>query len=386
MTTPARENPHRHRRSGRRRKWPLAALIAVILHLALVLALSWLLPMPPAVVPPEPLFVSLREPDPSAEPPPPPTTEADTPADRSRSRPPRRRAQARAKPGSEAVASDLLRADERDAGSTEPSSEDLFKIKVEPNPLMLFELAGEDPRIRRRIERDEAGPFHEPRGLELTNLPPELKHQEIKRLIAVAWKPNWRDIKDEEIAEVSSGWAAKSLANWLGKWQEQLKQQQGSSADRPAGGAPEDRPPQELPQTFTIDFQTDPQKVVVVVDVEPLRDGSWAVSIAEPSGHPFFDDRALEQIEQIANLFPEWSDGYGSAVRYRLEADFVIVPPSTSSLLGLSCAFPYCTPEELKELEVIHWFKKIIGSKVYFEGLLRAPERSVDTDEPSTDS
>ena len=37
--------------------------------------------------------------------------------------------------------------------------------------------------------------------------------------------------------------------------------------------------------------------MVVVVEAEPLRDGSWAVSIAEPSGHPFFDQRALEQIE-----------------------------------------------------------------------------------------
>jgi hypothetical protein len=261
---------------------------------------------------------------------------------------------------------------------------DLSTIRIEPDAMMLLELAGQDPRIRRRIDPDEAGPFHEPRGFELTNLPPELKHQEIKRLIKTAWKPDWRDIKDEAITQVSGGWVKKGIVNWLGKWQEELKQQHAPSADQP-GTAPEDRPPQELPQTFTIDFKTDPQRLAVVVEVEPLRDGSWAVSIAEPSGHPFFDEHAREQIEQVANLFPGWSEGYGGAVRYRLEADFVIVPPSSSSLLGLSCAFPFCTPEELEELEVIYWFKKILATRVYFEGLQRAPEQDSETDGTSTD-
>jgi hypothetical protein len=388
MTTPAQPGPARPRRSREHRKWPVAALVAVLLHLALVLALSWMLPAAPVVAPSEPLFVSLRRPEIRDEPRPPPPAAADTPADRSGSRPARRRAQRRARPGSEAAAADLLPAGEPDAGAAEPAPEDLSGISVEPDPLMLFELAAQDPRIRRRVELDEAGPFHEPRGLELTNLPRGLKHREIKRLIKAAWKPDWHDIKDEAIAEVSGGWVKDGIVSWLGKWQEQLRQQQPQpipSADQPVGTAPEERQPQELPPTFTIDFPTNPQKVVVIVDAEPLRDGGWAVSIAGPSGHPFFDERALEQIEGVANLFPEWSEGYGSAVRYRLEADFVIVPPSTSSLLGLSCAFPFCTPEELEELEVIHWFKKILATRVYFEGLLRAPEQDGETDGTSTD-
>jgi len=386
MTTSAQHGPLRPRRSHEQRKWPLAALVAVVLHLAIVLALSWLLPEAPSIAPSEPLFVSLREPEPTAEPrPPPPTEERSGPADESRPRPPPRRIRTGAPPAT--ADEDLAPAEERDTGAAEPTPVDLSSIVVEPDPLMLLELAADDPRIRRRLEPEPTGPFSRPHGPERNNLPPGLKHEEIERLITVAWRPDWRDIKDEAIAEVSSGWAAKTLANWLAKWQEDLQAQQGPSPEGPPAGEdlPEELGPQELPPTFTIDFATDPQRVVVIVEVEPLRDGGWAVSIAEPSGHPIFDRHALEQIEEVANLFPEWREGYGSAARYRLEADFVIVPPSTNSILGLSCAFPFCTPEELEELEVIYWFKKIIGSKVYFEGLLRAPEHDSESDGTSTD-
>jgi hypothetical protein len=245
---------------------------------------------------------------------------------------------------------------------------------------MLAAIAAQDARIRRLTERQPTGPFARPRRFRRTDLPPALKYLKIKRLMAASWQPDWHDIKDEEIAEVSSGWARETLISWLERWQRDLREQQRRS--RPAeddGPQPlAERENEPLPETFTVDLDGDPQTVAVLIDAEPLRDGGWTVSVAVPSGHPFFDRHALEQIERAAELFPPWPEGYGSAVRYRLEARFIIVPPSTSSIFGLSCAFPFCTPEELKELKVIHWFKKIIDTNVYFEGLLEAPPVTPD--------
>jgi hypothetical protein len=120
-------------------------------------------------------------------------------------------------------------------------------------------------------------------------------------------------------------------------------------------------------------------RVSVEINLEPLHDGSYASSISKPSGHPFFDQAALAEIKKMSTHFSPWEKGYGHVLRYKLDATFTIVPPSPSTLIGLSCAFPFCTPDELKELEVIHWFKKMVTKNVYFEGLI-APPPLVDGD------
>jgi TonB family protein len=111
-------------------------------------------------------------------------------------------------------------------------------------------------------------------------------------------------------------------------------------------------------------------EVAVEIALEPLRDGSWAVSISKSSGHPFFDRATLDEVRKAAVHFPSWKEGYGSALIYRMSARFIIVPPSPSTLIGLTCAFPFCTPDELKEAKLIHWFKKIVQKNVRFLGVL----------------
>ncbi len=239
---------------------------------------------------------------------------------------------------------------------------DLSAIRLEPSVSLLNEIATADPRVKRRLDAMKRGPFETPQVPSLVNLPKSLKYDEIRRKMSVQWTPDWDDIKSEGISEVSGEWVKRGLSNWLKRWQESIKKHDNN------GSPAREKKPYELEPT---DIESTSNEVAVDLALEPLRDGTWAVSISNASGHPFFDRETLAQVRAVAALFPPWPEGYGSALIYRMKAKFIIVPPSASTLIGLTCAFPFCTPEELKKAEVIHWFKKMIRKNVRFLGLVR---------------
>jgi len=379
-------------RADEHRKWSAAVLCAVISHVLLILAISAFSPSTSTVETPEtPLQVSILHESPSVSPrKAPPRIKKIVPLQRESTQLRRlgHRAVTRTQqPIKQIPATDIAQEGpperSKQSATAQPMAEDLSTINFEPSPMMLFEAAGRDPRIRRRTRQSLVGLFDKRPQLQRYNLPPKLKYRKIKRLIAATWKPAWDLIKDDGISKVSAAWVRKGITAWLGNWQRQLQKQQRPATDRPLNSKDmlplKNRLNEQLPQMSTIDFGTNPQLVSVLIDAEPMTDGSWIVSIAQSSRHPFFDQYALDKMEETAKLFPQWPEGYGSAVRYRLEARFVIIPPSTSSIIGLNCAFPFCTLEELKNLEVTHWFKKLVDSKVYFEGLVTVPEETTNT-------
>ncbi|MDJ0765481.1 MAG: hypothetical protein QNJ97_21045 [Myxococcota bacterium] len=243
-------------------------------------------------------------------------------------------------------------------------SADLEKLDINIRPDILNNIALRDPRIRRKRQVPQIGPFARKRGPTKHNLPPDLKHEDIRKFIEVTWQPDFSQIKDEGIAKVSPAWIKRGLRQWTKNYQEQIK----------AWGRPDTKVKDFNDISGPVPFPDYSKSAVSVeIDIEPLRDGTWAASIAKPSGHPFFDAHTLAAVKEIARLFPPWEAGYGHALRYRMDANFIIIPPRISTLFGLSCSFPFCTPEEYKKLEVYHWFKKLIQNHVYFEGLIPPP-------------
>ena len=231
----------------------------------------------------------------------------------------------------------------------------------------LWEIAGQDPRIQRMKQDRQKPKTFERERLTLYNIPKEAHHREIRSILEASWNPDWKDLHDESLSEVSLPWVKRGLKNWLRSWQDSIKNQ---------GAKIEGMSEEHL---MVLQKKADPEaassRTSVEIDLEPLPDGSWAASISKSSDHPFFDQTALREAQEAAKIFPSWKEGHGSLLRYRLDAKFVIVPPSPSSLLGLSCAFPFCTPEELKELELYYWFKKVIRKQIRFMGMVRAPPK-----------
>lgn len=337
--------------------------ISVAIHGLVLLALLRARPEPATEAHAPPLPVALIEDAPAPETShlaPEPAPLATTPGPRTRQRPP--------SPAPEVALPQL------EPEPPEPAPDEIARLEplpeIDPTPSvgLLMEIAGADPRVRRMLRDRERPSIFERARLRTTNLPPDLDYARIRAIIAATWSPEFVDVKDESISEVSVPWVRRGLKNWLTGWQEELKRQ-GLARGPPALDDP-------WAATFA---STNPEaaadSVAVELDLEPLSDGTWAVSIAVPSDHPFFDRRALESVREAAAVFPPWAEGYGSAVRYRLDARFVIVPPSLSTLLSLSYAFPFCTPEELQELEVYYWFKKLVRARVDFLGLAEAPPR-----------
>jgi outer membrane biosynthesis protein TonB len=244
----------------------------------------------------------------------------------------------------------------------EPASPDLSSIDLIPSAALLNQIAQSDLRVKRRMEEMKDGPFDTPPVPSRTQIPNTLKYDEIQRRMSVQWTPDWDDIKDEGISEVSKKWVKRGLFDWLKRWQKHVEKHNNNGMP-----AREKRPFETEPT----DIEVASNSVAVELAIEPLKDGTWAVSIRKGSGHPFFDQAALEDARKAAVHFPAWPEGYGSALIYQLDAKFIIVPPNLATLVGLTCAFPFCTPEELKKAEVIHWFKKIVRKSVRFLGILR---------------
>lgn len=202
-----------------------------------------------------------------------------------------------------------------------------------------------EPRFQRR------GPFDPERRPRLFDLPRELDYTRIRNLIETSWTPSWSHIKDESISEISAAWLARSFLEGAERWQDEAERYANPAPAAPSKQEKEGKARQGI--------------VAVTLELEPLREGDWAVSIAHPSSQPLFDQGALADTRAVASLFPAWVAGYGSALWYRLEATLTILPPLPQ--IGLSCLF--CTPDELKKIEVLYPFKKLMRKDVVFVGL-----------------
>ena len=250
---------------------------------------------------------------------------------------------------------------QRDAPSQNPDPEDLASLNLSINGSVLNDIAAADPRIKRLTAPPPKGPFAKAKKPSRIGVPKSLKYDEIRRRMKTAWQPDWSSIKDDGISKVSKTWAIRGIANALKRWQKRVQRRDMETKQREL----------KLYELAPPEIDAGSNTVTVEVAVEPLRDGDWAVSIYKSSGHPFFDEQALSSLRGAAEHFPPWPQGYGSALIYRMSAKYIIVPPSPHTLIGLNCAFPFCTPDELKNAEVIHWFKKMIEKRVRFMGILR---------------
>ncbi len=351
----------------------MVCLVAVVIHLAAAIITARLVPLIPRPLRTTAFRVDLVTPEPAPETPPTPRPVPESePEARAPKKHPKKRPRPRPTPPpvSDAVeaAPPELATPTTEVPTDEPP--ETPETNVEPNldldssRHIFAKVASEDPRIRRMLDKPEEGPFAKKKGPSKFNLPRDLPFDEIRRVVDQAWNPEWDQIKDKAVSEYSGKRVKQGLKEWFQSWQEEVKKQSGKHA------VPKDA----IEEIIAVPDKTyTASRVSVEIDLEPLRDGSYAASIATPSGHPFFDAAALQEIKQMAAHLPPWKEGYGNALRYKLEAQFIIIPPRPDTLIGLSCAFPFCHPDELKELELMHWFKKIIVKNVYFQGMIAPP-------------
>ncbi len=226
---------------------------------------------------------------------------------------------------------------------------DLEDVAIWPTNSSLAGIAAEDPQIRRLAEKAELDPFDFKPKLRKTNLPQELKHNQIGELISVSWNPDWSQIK----TSIARG----MLGNWLKNWQSSVRKGMGSGPPAQNDNDPLSEglnayTPEPLTNSFT-----------VIVEASPLSDGTWAVSVVKSSGHPFFDRQALADAAKAAELFPPWEKGYGGAVRFAMSADFIVIPPVPA--VGLSWG-------SIDDIEFIYPLKRMIHKRVHFLGYIES--------------
>ena len=69
--------------------------------------------------------------------------------------------------------------------------------------------------------------FAKKKGPSKFNLPADLKHDEIRRLVETGWNPDWSQIKDDGVSKVSGKWVGEGMMNWVLEYQERLKEASG---------------------------------------------------------------------------------------------------------------------------------------------------------------
>jgi len=347
------------RRGGERpgwRRWLVAYLAAGSIHAVLILAvIAMLRPALPEAREEERLAVSLisREesrPEPVFE-----TARSRAPADAA----PRPRTAGRDRPfppirlprieeAAPAPSEEEVETGEREGEG--PGRVDLGSIDIEPSLEVLARIADGDLRLQRMLSQSDESPFSRARRPRKENLPPDVDIGGMRGLLDLYWAPAWEHLKDDPVR--------RTIRNWYAIWMKQLRERRALERLDPGGEAvPGEEPPALGPEPIT-------DTIVILIDAEPLRDGTWAVSLVEPSGHPFLDRRALADAETAAEAFPPWEAGWGSALRFRFEAEFVVIPPSLS--IGLMF-------KSIDDIELLYPFKRIIDKHVYFEGIVDGP-------------
>ncbi len=229
------------------------------------------------------------------------------------------------------------------------SQADLDDVAIWPTNSSLAGIAAEDPQIRRLAKNDALDPFDFKPKLRKTNLPVELRQNQIGELIGVSWNPDWSQIK----TSIARG----MLGSWLKNWQSSMRKGMNSGPpvqnnSDPFGEGINAYTPEPLTNSFT-----------VIIEASPLSDGTWAVSVVNSSGHPFFDRQALADAAKAADLFPPWKKGYGGAVRFAMSAEFIVIPPVPA--VGLSWG-------GIDDIEFIYPLKKMIHKRVYFLGYIES--------------
>lgn len=238
------------------------------------------------------------------------------------------------------------------------------EIRIWPSESVLQAISREDLRVRRRQASQIQEEIPET-GRRTEKLPEKVDPYSMKEILDTVWQPSWDQIKDPSLAEVSGPWMARLARDWYTAWQQDI-QRMGSAAESvPREPLPEDD--MGSSSGMMLKSHTLASDVVRLrLGFEPLRDGTWFVALLSPSGHPFFDSSALAEAREAAGLFPPWPEGYGWALRFSIEARYVIVPPVPA--VGLAWNADFSDPEAIYPL------KRMLRKHIRFEGA-DAPRR-----------
>ncbi|MBW1811006.1 MAG: energy transducer TonB [Deltaproteobacteria bacterium] len=168
------------------------------------------------------------------------------------------------------------------------------------------------------------------------------------------WTPDFSQVHDSEITEISGPWLRRTVWNWLGGWYE------NAAATDGFGFRPLDEDPYQSIDTSMLDvqlaaFQDDGYgaKVTTIVEVKVNAAGQLKAKLFETSGHPGFDRAVMQGIRQAIKT-PDPDDLPPGPARslYAMSARYVILPP----LPVVGFAFDF----QLDYFEFLYPLKKMV--------------------------
>ena len=232
------------------------------------------------------------------------------------------------------------------------------RIDVWPSKESLDRIALADPHVK-NLEAPRPGEFAPPRRYVKDNLPGDLRPDEIGQRLYSYWSPSWNLIKDEGVSTFSTRKAGTLINDWFTAWQEGLKQRDVPDDLHARLPEADSLSKREHPDT-AIEPVRSSDAVVTQLEVMPLRDGSWAVRLLQPSGHRLHDRQLLTDAERAVAALAPWKDGFGWVLRFTLTAEFTIIPPVP--------AVGFTFDEALLTGTFIYPLKKILHKSVTFDG------------------
>ncbi len=168
------------------------------------------------------------------------------------------------------------------------------------------------------------------------------------------WTPDFSQVHDSEITEISGPWLRRTVWNWLGGWYENAARTDGY------GFEPEEQDPYLTVDTSMLDVQLAAfqdegygAKVTTIVEVKVDAGGQLQARLFETSGHPGFDRAVMQGVRQaIKNPDDDDLPPGPSRSLYAMSARYAILPP----LPVVGFAFDF----QLDYFELLYPLKKMV--------------------------
>jgi TonB-like protein len=168
------------------------------------------------------------------------------------------------------------------------------------------------------------------------------------------WTPDFSQVHDSEITEISGPWLRRTVWNWLGGWYENAARTDGFGFER------QEQDPYLTVDTSMLDVQLAAfqdegygAKVTTIVEVKVDAGGQLQARLFETSGHPGFDRAVMQGVEQAIKN-PDDDDLPPGPARslYAMSARYAILPP----LPVVGFAFDF----QLDYFELLYPLKKMV--------------------------
>ncbi len=177
------------------------------------------------------------------------------------------------------------------------------------------------------------------------------------------WQPDFSQVRDAEITEISGAWVRRQLKDWLGGWYQQARR---SNAD---GLLPASEDPYRQIDTTMFDLMNESIQnlgtwVSTLVEVRLGSQGDLQARLLRGSGHPLYDQAAVESVlrglrHTLADDLPPGP----ARAHFEVSARYTILPPMPVVGFGFDLMLGY--------FELMYPLKKMVQGQVRMVALYR---------------